>query len=170
MAPQAASPRPDGSPLAAARRIAGALLLGVLVLLYLGWPVDPLAGRGPVVQLLGAVAGLLFGLGWLWRSGRMPAVEPPPDPVRERRRRTAPVPGDDVDDASWEPAWDPWRVLGVRSDAMLEEITSAFRAKMAMYRAERIAELDEDLQRLAHERVLEIRRAYEELTQPGGRP
>lgn len=59
---------------------------------------------------------------------------------------------------------DPHRVLGIDKTATIEEITRAYRDKMKLYDPERVATMREDLQRLAHERVLEIRRAYDELS------
>jgi len=54
-------------------------------------------------------------------------------------------------------------VLGVRRGATREEVTSAYRDLLKRYHPDRVADLGEELQRVAHEKTLEIQRAYDEL-------
>jgi DnaJ like chaperone protein len=63
-----------------------------------------------------------------------------------------------------EAPWDPWRVLGVERGATREEIARAYRAQLKLYHPDRVAELGEELQALAHRKALDLRRAYEELS------
>ena len=82
---------------------------------------------------------------WLvarWVRGRLLAVRGPGD--------------------SASPA-DPWRVLGVRRGATPEEITRAYHEQMKSYHPDRVADLGEELQRVAHEKTVQIQRAYAEL-------
>jgi len=58
---------------------------------------------------------------------------------------------------------DPWTVLGVRPGATPEEITRAYHEQMKSYHPDRVADLGEELRRLAHEKTVEIQRAYAEL-------
>ncbi|MBU6280960.1 J domain-containing protein [bacterium] len=164
-------PGPDRAAVGAAR-VAGALLLVAAALAWLaapasflpdavGWP-DP---RG-LLAAAGEVLVLAIGLRWLRRAGDPPAVVPP-ESAEERRRARAEVARRRVRESAqeaWEPSWDPHRVLGIDKTATIEEITRAYRDKMKLYDPERVATMREDLQRLAHERVLEIRRAYDELS------
>lgn len=65
-----------------------------------------------------------------------------------------------------EPAerWDPHFVLGVPRGASRKAITRAYREQLKGYHPDRVAHLGPELQRLAHEKTLEIQRAYDELT------
>lgn len=60
-------------------------------------------------------------------------------------------------------ARDPHEVLGVAPGASREEITRAFREQMKLYHPDRVAGLGEDLQKVAHEKSVEIQRAYDAL-------
>jgi preprotein translocase subunit Sec63 len=59
---------------------------------------------------------------------------------------------------------DPWEVLGVPRGASREEITRAYRERLKEYHPDRVAQLGTELRELAHEKTVEIRRAYERLT------
>jgi DnaJ-class molecular chaperone len=58
----------------------------------------------------------------------------------------------------------PHAVLGLRRGASPEEIAQAYREQMKLYHPDRVAGLGEELQRVAHEKTVEIQRAYDELT------
>lgn len=58
---------------------------------------------------------------------------------------------------------DPYAVLGITSGAAQDEIQSAYRARMREYHPDKVAHLGEDLQKLAHDRSLEIQWAYQRL-------
>jgi DnaJ-domain-containing protein 1 len=62
--------------------------------------------------------------------------------------------------------WDPHAVLGVHAGATPEELTRAYRAQMKKYHPDRVADLPSEFQELAHQKAIEIQRAYAEL---GGR-
>jgi DnaJ like chaperone protein len=68
----------------------------------------------------------------------------------------------DAEDA----AWDAHAVLGVARDASPEEITRAYREQMNRYHPDHVAHLGEELRTLAHQKALEIQRAYEEIGTP----
>jgi len=59
--------------------------------------------------------------------------------------------------------WDPYEVLGVGRNASPDEITRAYREQLKRYHPDRVADLGEDLQKVAHEKTIELRRAYEQL-------
>ena len=58
---------------------------------------------------------------------------------------------------------DPYAVLDVDASASKGEIQSAYKARMHEYHPDKVAHLGEELQRVAHRKVLEIREAYEML-------
>lgn len=58
---------------------------------------------------------------------------------------------------------DPRAVLGVSSSATQQEVQKAYRARMAEYHPDRVSHLGEELRKVAHEKTLEIQRAYERL-------
>ena len=62
--------------------------------------------------------------------------------------------------------WDPYAVLGVRAGVTPDELTRAYRAQMKKYHPDRVADLPAEFQDLAHQKAIEIQRAYAEL---GGR-
>jgi DnaJ-domain-containing protein 1 len=58
----------------------------------------------------------------------------------------------------------PHEVLEVQSGATQEEIESSYKRLMTQYHPDKVTHLGPDLQKLAHEKTIEIQRAYEELT------
>ena len=63
-----------------------------------------------------------------------------------------------------EPHWDPHTVLGVPRGAPRELITRSYHDQLKRYHPDRVADLGQELQELAHRKTIEIRRAYDELT------
>ena len=77
-----------------------------------------------------------------------------PEP-RERSRPTQPPPS--------ERSLNPYATLGVPASASQETIESAYKARMSEYHPDKVAHLGEDLQKLAHQKALEIQEAYRQL-------
>lgn len=125
-----------------------AVALTVFVLLYLRSPIDLVPDP---IRPFGLLDDLGVLLGALWWYRRRFAAAPRPGPSRE-----APEPRPEARDAH--------AVLGIARGASRAEITHAYREQMKRYHPDRVTDLGEDLQRLAHEKAIEIRRAYEELT------
>lgn len=88
--------------------------------------------------LLGALAALV-----MWALGARR--------VRPRPGTTAGAP------------FDPHAVLGVPPGASRETITRRYHEELKRYHPDRVADLGEELQELAHRKTLELRRAYEAL-------
>jgi DnaJ like chaperone protein len=65
--------------------------------------------------------------------------------------------------AAPEARLDPYTTLGISSSASPQAIRSAYRARMSEYHPDKVAHLGEDLQKLAHRKVLEIQQAYQQL-------
>lgn len=55
-------------------------------------------------------------------------------------------------------------IIGVSSDASLDEIKKAYKAKMSMNHPDKLASLDPELQKVATQRTVAIQEAYERLT------
>ena len=91
---------------------------------------------------------LLLAVVWLLLRAirRLPAPSPP----------YAPRPA--------EPPWDPHAVLGVPPGASRDAITRSYHDQLKRYHPDRVADLGQELQELAHRKTIEIRRAYDELT------
>lgn len=128
------------------------LLLLALALLYLRSPVDVIPDvTGPVGlldDLLVLLAALYFGWGGAADTGEARGR----DSAEGARGPAAKAAG-----------LDPFEVLGVKRGASQDEISRAYRDKMKQYHPDRVADLGEDLRRVAHEKSVEIQRAYETL-------
>lgn len=129
------------------------LLVAVVLalLLYLRSPIDLLPDRIGGLGLLDDLVVMIAVLWWVRRRFRQAS------PPRPGRRGPRPV------RAEARLAWDPYRVLGVDRSAGPDEITRAYREQMKLYHPDRVAELGEELRALAHEKSLDIQRAYEEI-------
>ena len=57
----------------------------------------------------------------------------------------------------------PYRTLGINPDATQNEIRAAYLKEIQLYHPDRVALLGPDLKQLAHERSVQIQRAYETL-------
>jgi DnaJ like chaperone protein len=62
-----------------------------------------------------------------------------------------------------EKSFDPYEVLGIARSATGEDIQAAYRARMREYHPDKVAHLGEELQKLAHDKAVEIQQAYREL-------
>ena len=62
-----------------------------------------------------------------------------------------------------EAPWDPHAVLGVPRGTSRDAITRTYHDQLKRYHPDRVADLGEELQELAHRKTIELRRAYDEL-------
>jgi uncharacterized membrane protein YkvA (DUF1232 family) len=124
-----------------------AIAVGLALLVYLRSPIDLLPDRLGAVGLLDDLAVLLLAIWWLRRRLGRSRTEP------TRPRAAAGT-------------WDPYAVLGVARGASAEEITRAYREQMKRYHPDRVADLGEELRDLAHQKALDIQRAYAEIGSP----
>jgi DnaJ like chaperone protein len=63
--------------------------------------------------------------------------------------------------------FDPFEVLNLRRGASPEEVKSAYREMLSKYHPDKVSHLGEDFQKIAHEKALDIQRAYEVLVGKG---
>jgi uncharacterized membrane protein YkvA (DUF1232 family) len=63
--------------------------------------------------------------------------------------------------------FDPFEVLNVRRGASPEEIKSAYREMLSKYHPDKVSHLGEDFQKIAHEKAIDIQKAYEALVGKG---
>jgi uncharacterized membrane protein YkvA (DUF1232 family) len=141
------------------RELAGRLprALGILLaLLYLVSPVDLIPDALGPVGFLDDILVLLSVLWWV--SQQAPGPRPQTEP-RAGHRRAQPS----AEPEQHETRWDAYAVLGIERGASRDEITRAYREQMKRYHPDRVADLGQELQEVAHRKTLEIRRAYEEL-------
>jgi hypothetical protein len=122
----------------------------LLVFLYVRSPIDLIPDGVPI----GFLDDLLIATGaYLWIRRRLGVEQPAPRQQQgERPKGAAP-----------KTTWDPYAVLDLNHGASPAEISRAYRAQMKRYHPDRVDDLGEELQRVAHEKTLEIQRAYEEL-------
>ena len=66
-----------------------------------------------------------------------------------------------------ETAFDPFQVLGLRREASPDEIERAYRKMLSKYHPDKVAHLGEEFQHIAHEKVIDIKKAYEMLRGKG---
>ena len=57
----------------------------------------------------------------------------------------------------------PWQILGVTADASPEEIRVAFHKLAVQYHPDKVHHMGEDFQKVAHEKFLELQKAYNRL-------
>jgi preprotein translocase subunit Sec63 len=60
--------------------------------------------------------------------------------------------------------WDPYAVLGITRGASHDQIVRAYREQVKLYHPDRVADLGPELQQVAHQKTVELQRAYTELT------
>lgn len=123
------------------------LIAALCVLAYLRSPIDlipePIPGLGVLDDVL-----VLVGFLW-WARAQLRHARPRPAPPK-------PTATNEV--------WNPYAVLGIPANASAKEITHAYREQMKRYHPDRVADLGEELQQLAHQKTVEIQRAYAELS------
>jgi hypothetical protein len=137
------------------------LILGLLVvfglLLYIRSPIDLLPDRMGLIGFLDD-AGAVILAGWYFLRRILPPLR-----AAGQARASAGPRSTSNERASEKKRFDPWEVLGLEKGAGPEEIRRAYHAQLRRYHPDRVEDLGEELRQVAHERTLEIRRAYDEL-------
>ncbi len=131
-------------------------------ILYVLSPIDLVPDFVPI---LGWVEDLLVFAVALWLADRVRKSAPTDDASKpgEASSHTR-ADGDPLGDQPKAPLpKTPWQLLDIEPGASDEAIEAAYKAQLMQYHPDRVAHLGEDLQRLAHEKTLEIQRAYEQI-------
>lgn len=142
---------PDGW--AGLAKLAKPLLYLALALLYVRSPIDLI----PDTTLIGFIDDLLVLLAALYFGRPTGAGRTGPSAAGNT------ADGETATRDAGEKS--PYQVLGVERGASQEEVTRAYREKMKQYHPDRVAGLGGELQRVAHEKSVEIQRAYDALRQ-----
>lgn len=131
-------------------------ILLALFLIYLIWPMD-LVRDFPWV---GFIDDLLVGLFLYqqYRKSQRPAATDE-NSGEKPSEGSSKVPEEDN-----STPWNPYECLGISPGATKEEIKRAYREQVAQYHPDKVAHLGEELQKLAHQRTLDLQRAFEELS------
>jgi uncharacterized membrane protein YkvA (DUF1232 family) len=126
-------------------------IVSFLALVYAGSPVD-LVPDVPPFGFIDDIIVLVTAFWWV----RQRLEKIPPGPARQEHQPPA--------HAKKAEAWDPYAVLGIERGASRDQVAQAYREQMKLYHPDRVAELGEDLRRVAHQKSIEIQRAYKELS------
>ncbi|MBI5116862.1 DnaJ domain-containing protein [Candidatus Poribacteria bacterium] len=140
-----------------------------LIILYILSPVDLVPGVfvGWVDDLLSGILLVWFLTSWLPRNRHR---------IYGRRSASQSADADGDWRASGEgeaaaqggkPEFDPFQILNIRRGASLNDIKHAYREMLMKYHPDRVAHLGSEFQQLAHNKVIEIRKAYETLCGKG---
>ena len=109
-----------------------------------------------VTGLLDDLMALGLGLWWFWRRFPRFGAGPSPGPTSSSSSSSQ-------DSSTNAKAFDPHEVLGVSRRASAAQVKQAYHDRLREYHPDRVEHLGGALQELAHQRTLEIRRAYDEL-------
>lgn len=135
-------------------------MVGLLVagLVYLLLPFDLIPDFLGIPGRVDDVAVLGF-LAWIYRTHAAKFATQQAQSSGTRRQ------SDQSNDTSKESsrAFDAYSVLGIDRSASMDDIQSAYRARMQEYHPDKVSHLGQDLQQLAHAKCQEIQRAYQEL-------
>jgi len=120
-----------------------------LALLYFVWPIDLVPDIfGP----LGRVDDLLILALVAWQAYKM-----------RKRPSTEASEGSRETEAVTQPK-NPYEVLGLAPGASQDDIDARYRLLAQQYHPDKVNHLGEELQKLAHQKMLEITEAYKALT------
>ena len=121
------------------------LIALILALVYFVWPVDLIPDIfGP----FGRIDDVLVFVLVAWQA------------YQHRRKGAASRPEAASDNS---PEKDPHEVFGLSPSASREEIESRYRELAQQYHPDKVSHLGEELQKVAHEKMLEITAAYRKL-------
>ena len=126
-------------------------VVSFMALLYAGSPVD-LVPDVPPFGFIDDIIVLVTAFWWI----RQRLEKIPIDPSIDHEKPAEP--------ATKRVVWDPYAVLGVQRGASRDQVTQAYREQMKLYHPDRVSQLGEELQRVAHQKSIDIQRAYKELS------
>ena len=139
-------------------RLAIGLVVGLALFLYLRSPIDLIPDRAGAIGLLDDLLALLIGGWWMWK--RLPTLQTRNAGASGGGASTGRGGGATAESAG---RFDPHEVLGVPRGASQDAIKRAYHEQLRQYHPDRVDGLGDELQKVAHERTLDIRRAYDAL-------
>ena len=140
-------------------RLAVGFLVGLGLVLYLRSPIDLIPDRVGAVGLLDDLLALMIGAWWMWK--RLPAVQSRYAGAGSGAGASTSQGGGAAEQRTGR--FDPYEVLGISRGASQDEIKRAYHEQLRQYHPDRVDGLGDELQKVAHARTLDIRRAYDAL-------
>ena len=129
--------------------------------------IDLIPGLGPISfidDIIVIIAMVWFFTSWLPKNKHRiywfkPKAQAGPETGRkaEENRSEGSAPGE----------FDPFEILNVRRGASPEEVRTAYREMLSKYHPDKVSHLGEEFQKMAHEKAINIKRAYETLCRKG---
>ena len=119
------------------------------------WPWGRTASIGIAAVVF---VGLLLRMRWQWKALRRAEAAWRAGQQRESTSE---------EKVAQEPApviFDPYAVLGLEPPSSAEEIRSGYRRAIALYHPDKVQHLGQEFRALAHEKTLQIRRAFDALS------
>jgi hypothetical protein len=148
-------------------------------------PTILVAGIAYVVSMLDFLPDTIIGIGWLddiaviigliwfftsWlprNRHRIYWFNPRPQPGAQARSESGEQGARSEGARNGAGKFNPFEVLNVRRGASSGEIKHAYREMLAKYHPDKVTHLGEEFQEMAHNKVIEIRKAYEMLCGKG---
>jgi len=143
------------------------LLYIALGLGYLLWPYDLIPD---FIRPLGYLDDLIV-IGYLyWRYHRLMPVahrssgfRDSTGPASSSNNREESTRSEQGGPQEKEQLFNPYTVLGISENHTTEELEKGYKALVAKYHPDKVTHLGEEFQQLAHQRMIEIQRAYQTL-------
>jgi uncharacterized membrane protein YkvA (DUF1232 family) len=144
-------------------------------------PTIAAAGIAYIVSIIDFIPDTFFGLGWLddlavligliwFFTSWLPKNRNRIYWFRPKQRTKSQPQGDQsFTQAAKEtqPEFDPFKILNLDRGAPVDEVNRAYKRMLSKYHPDKVAHLGEEFQHMAHDKVLDIRRAYEMLCGKG---
>ena len=121
---------------------------------------DMILGLGWLDDIAVAIAMVWFFTTWLPKNKhRIYWFNPKTKAGPQAERQDAGASANDPQTGEF----DPFKVLNLRRGASPGEVKSAYREMLSKYHPDKVSHLGEDFQKIAHEKAVDIQKAYEAL-------
>lgn len=141
--------------------------IAVAGIAYVVSMIDLIPGIGPIswIDDLAVIIGLIwFFTSWLPRnSHRIYWFRPRPQAGTQGRDEG----GNGQAERGNKTEFDPFETLNLRQGASANEIKHAYRDMLSKYHPDKVTHLGKEFQQMAHDKVIDIKRAYEMLCGKG---
>ena len=136
-------------------------------LAYVASPLDLIPGLGPIGMLddiIFIIAMVWFFTSWLPKNSHRIYWFKPKAQQATGQGRSGPEMGAESAERA---EFDPFDTLDLKPGATPDEIKVAYRRMLAKYHPDKVSHLGEEFQKIAHEKALDIQKAYEMLCGKG---